>query len=236
MTTMRALLLALANIGTTIMPQPRAAEPMQELSMDGPFISEILTFLVRDQVMGTTTCSTLFVGSSSIRFWFTLEDDFPDRQVVGRGFGGAHLEHVISYFDLLITPHQPKQMVVYAGENDLSAGKPVEQVIADLQQLLDIKTDRLGTTPVYYIAAKPSTLRFAEFETQSKFNAKVRGLADTRDDLIYIDIVAPMMQDGAPKDIFIADNLHMTLDGYALWVPAVKAALSESASTAAHCN
>ena len=45
-------------------------------------------------------------------------------------------------------------------------------------------------------------------------------LADKRDDLAYIDVVGPMLKpDGAPKDIFVEDNLHMTPEGYAIWTP-----------------
>ena len=57
-------------------------------------------------------------------------------------------------------------------------------------------------------------------------NAKVKALADTRDDLAYIDIVPAMLKpDGKPKDIFVADDLHMTPEGYTLWTPIVDAAL-----------
>jgi hypothetical protein len=61
---------------------------------------------------------------------------------------------------------------------------------------------------------------------QTAYNAKVKALADRRDDLAYIDVVKPMLKpDGSPKDIFVEDNLHMTPEGYAIWTPIVDAAL-----------
>jgi len=34
----------------------------------------------------------VFVGSSSIRLWSTLKQDFPGLNVINRGFGGSQLE------------------------------------------------------------------------------------------------------------------------------------------------
>jgi hypothetical protein len=61
---------------------------------------------------------------------------------------------------------------------------------------------------------------------QAELNAKVKALADRRDDLAFIDVVSVMLKpDGTPKDIFLADNLHLTPEGYALWTPLVDDAL-----------
>jgi hypothetical protein len=73
----------------------------------------------------------VFVGSSSIRFWTTLATDFPGRPVIGRGFGGSELADSVYYFDRLVQPYQPRTVVLYAGENDLAAGKSPEAVAAD---------------------------------------------------------------------------------------------------------
>ena len=89
-----------------------------------------------------------------------------------------------------------------------------------------LKEKALGATPVWFISAKPSKQRFEQFAQQANLNAKVKALADTRDDLAYIDIVPAMLKpDGKPKDIFVADDLHMTPEGYTLWTPIVDAAL-----------
>ena len=62
----------------------------------------------------------------------------------------------------------------------------------------------------------------------------MKALADQRDDLAYIDIVPAMLKpDGSPKDIYVADNLHMTPGGYALWTPIVDAALDAGQSAKA---
>lgn len=211
------------------------AEPV--LTRNSPFASEIYTFLMRDEIQAPKPCVTLFTGSSSIRFWFTLEDDFPGLDVVNRGFGGSEMEHVIDYFDFLVTPHQPKEIVLYAGENDIHAGEAPEDVFADVKRFLELKDQRLGQTPVYYIAMKPSKARWDQYARQSEANALIRNLADTRSDLVYVDIVPAMLGDGLPKDIFVRDDLHMNAEGYRLWTSLLRPMLSnESRPLSAACS
>lgn len=183
-------------------------------------------FAAADALAMPPACGFLFVGSSSIRFWRTLKEDFPDRAVINRGFGGSTVAEVNWYFDRAVNPYRPQAIVFYAGENDLNAGKTPQQVLADFELFMRLKDDTLGQTPVWYIAAKPSKLRLSQLPAQSDLNARIKALADRRGDLAYIDIVSAMLKpDGAPKDIFVEDNLHMTPEGYALWTPIVDAAL-----------
>jgi lysophospholipase L1-like esterase len=171
-------------------------------------------------------CAFLFVGSSSIRFWRSLKEDFPDRQVINRGFGGSTIGEVNWYFDKVVKPYHPQAIVFYAGENDINAGKAPADAYADFELFMKLKDHALGSTPVWYISSKPSKLRLSQIPAQAELNGKVKALADRRDDLAYIDVVAAMMKpDGAPKDIFVEDNLHMTPEGYAIWTPIVDAAL-----------
>lgn len=171
-------------------------------------------------------CGFLFVGSSSIRFWRTLKDDFPDRSVINRGFGGSTVAEANWYFDRAVEPYKPQAIIFYAGENDLNAGKTPEQVLSDFELFMRLKDHALGSTPVWYISAKPSKLRISQLPVQADLNARIEALADRRDDLAYIDIASAMLNpDGTPKDIFVADDLHMTPDGYAIWTPIVDAAL-----------
>lgn len=212
----RALLSLLLFLGLTALPAS-AQITRQQLTMDSPFVSEIYAFLIEDEVITPPACSTLFTGSSSIRFWFTAKEDFPTKTVVRRGFGGAHIEHVNMYFDLIIAPHSPQEVVFYAGENDLNAGKSPEAVLADFQTFMGLAEKQFGTIPVYYIAIKPSIARFAEFEAQTAANRLLKDYAESKENLTFVDIVSPMLEGGKPKDIFISDQLHMGLDGYAIW-------------------
>ena len=147
--------------------------------------------------------------------------------MINRGFGGSTVWEVDHYFDRVVAPYHPKEIVFYAGENDIAVDKRTpDEVYADFLKFMEMKDKALGKTPVWYISAKPSKLRFEQFATQTKLNTMVKALADKRDDLAFINIVPAMLKpDGTPKDIFIQDNLHMTPEGYKLWTPIVDAAL-----------
>lgn len=199
------------------------------------FDAAIAAFAEADKAAMPPKCATLFVGASSIRFWRTLKEDFPDRTVINRGFGGSTVWEVDHYFDRVVAPYHPKEIVFYAGENDLWVDKRTpDQIYADFIQFMRLKEKALGSTPVWYISAKPSKQRFEQFATQVELNNKMKALADQRNDLAFIDIVPSMLKpDGSPKDIFVEDNLHMTPDGYKLWTPIVDAALDAGQSAKA---
>jgi lysophospholipase L1-like esterase len=200
----------------------KAPAPMQP----NAFESAIVAFEQADAAKRPKPCSTLFVGSSSIRFWASLAEDFPERSVINRGFGGSTIADVNYFFSRIVPPYSPKEIVFYAGENDLNAGKAPEAVFADFKAFMDLKSKSLGATPVWFVSAKPSKLRLAQLPAQTRLNEMVEDMARKRKDLAFIDVVKVMMTpEGAPKDIFVADNLHMTPAGYALWTPVVKAAL-----------
>ena len=155
-----------------------------------------------------------------------MDDDFPGLNPLNRGFGGSEITHVIGYFDFLLTKHQPREIIFYAGENDLNAGASPEDVAERFSVFMDMKNERIGDAPVYFLSIKPSFARFAEFEAQTEANARIKALADSRDDLIFVDIAAPMMDGDTPKQIFISDQLHMNLDGYAIWTETLAPLLS----------
>lgn len=196
-------------------------------SADAPFASEIYNFFVQDELFPPTACRTVFTGSSSIRFWLTLQDDFPELNPLNRGFGGSEIKDVIGYFDILLTRHQPKEIVFYAGENDLNFGVSPAETAQRLEAFMTLKSDRLGDAPVYFLAIKPSFARTADFAAQTETNMMIQDIADTRSDLTYVDIATPMMDGETPKPIFISDQLHMNLDGYAIWTEVLSDLLSD---------
>ena len=232
--------LLLASLAAVALSACSTTAPLPDLALTPSataprFDDAIAAFEIADKQTPAPKCATLFVGASSIRFWKSLKEDFPDRTVINRGFGGSTVWEVDYYFDRVVKPYHPKEIVFYAGENDLWIDKRTpDQIYADFVQFMHLKEQALGATPVWYISAKPSKQRFEQFSKQADLNSRVKVLADQREDLAYIDIVPAMLKlDGTPKDIFVADDLHMTPDGYALWTPIVDAALDAGQSAKA---
>jgi lysophospholipase L1-like esterase len=216
---------------------PALAQP-QPSTAPGPerFAPEIEAFAAADRAQPPKPCGVLFVGSSSIRFWKTLAADMAPYAVVNRGFGGSTIADVNYYFGQVVAPYRPRAIVFYAGENDLAAGKTPAAVAADFDRFMNLKTAALGPAPVYFITAKPSKLRFAQLDRQKALNDAVRAMAARRGDLQVIDVVGAMLQDGKPKDIYVADGLHMTPDGYAIWTRLVRPVVEREANRAAACK
>ena len=216
-----------------------AAQTSPDPTLEQELGAEVARFVEADRAAPPAACQVLFVGSSSIVNWKdTLAADMAPMPVINRGFGGSHIEYVNRWFDQIVAPYHPRAIVFYAGENDLDAGKAVERVVSDFDEFMKRKTQALADTPVYFISLKPSKLRFAQFPLQSKVNEAARERARKRTDLHFIDIVPPMLEDqGQPKDLFVADGLHMKPAGYAIWTKAVRAALLPNTEAEFHtCN
>lgn len=207
-------------------PAPAFAQVLAPPPPPAPrFAQDIAAFAAIDQASPPGACPVVFVGSSSIRLWSSLAIDMAPLPVLNRGFGGAEIEDVNRYFDQLLTAYRPRAIVFYAGENDLDAGKTPDRIVADFQAFLDLKSRKLGATPVFFTSVKPSLLRFEQFAAQSEVNGRIRALADERADLTYLDVVPLMLQDGRPKAVFLPDGLHLAPEGYALWKSAIGGAL-----------
>ncbi len=95
--------------------------------------SAIRDFEAKDRAQPPAQGGAVFVGSSSIRLW-DLAKSFPGRRAINRGFGGSQLADAVRYADRIVIPYAPAVVVLYAGDNDLAAGKSPEQVSGDFRQ------------------------------------------------------------------------------------------------------
>lgn len=165
----------------------------------------------------------VFVGSSSIRLWKTLAQDFPDRRVINRGFGGSMLADSVYYADRLIVPHQPRQVVIYVGGNDINAKKTPEVVYGDLVALVTKIRAALPRTRIAYISIAPTPSRWSQVEQVKQANALIADYCRGHG-VDFVDVFPLMLgPDGRPKpDIFVKDQLHLNERGYALWRDAVR--------------
>lgn len=182
---------------------------------------EITAFEASDKTNPPPKHAILFVGSSSIRMWKTLAKDFPDKQVINRGFGGSHIADSTALAERIIFPYEPKQIVFYAGDNDLAEGRTVDQVVADYEAFVKKVREKLPDTTIAYISIKPSLLRWSLKDKMESANAKIAAIKG--DKLKFIDVYHAMLgEDGQPlPDIFVGDRLHMNAKGYEIWVPLV---------------
>jgi len=192
-----------------------------------PFENEIQNYEAIDKKTPTPDNPILFVGSSSIRMWKTLEEDMAPLIVINRGFGGSQAHQVIHYLDRIVLPYNPKAIVVYEGDNDIASGKSPQQFVDECKKIVQLVHDELSNVPILFLSVKPSFSRI-QFEPQRKLaNQLLLEYCETGDLLKFIDVSATMFDesDQLKKDIFLEDQLHMNEKGYQLWIEIIKAEL-----------
>lgn len=182
----------------------------------------------RDRVSPPAAGAVHFCGSSSIVLW-DLAEWFPKGGVVKRGFGGSQIADSAYFAGRIITPYRPRAVVLYAGDNDLAAGKSPERVRNDF--LAFVAAVRRGSprTPIHVISIKPSVLRWKLWPTIQRANALIRAECEKGEGLRYIDVATKMLDAaGKPRrDLLAVDGLHLSEEGYRMWTEAVRRSLGE---------
>lgn len=219
-----AAALALAALTAAFCVAAQAATNAQ------PFAGEIAAFEASDKTNPPASGAIVFVGSSSIRLWKTLAQDFPKRKVINRGFGGSQIIDSVNYAERIVLPYQPRLIVMYAGVNDINAGKSPEQVFADYQAFVTRVRATLPQTKIAYISMAPNPARWTQVERVKAANQLIEAYTKKDPRLAFINVFPKMLgDDGQPKpEIFVEDRLHMNAKGYALWTKMVGAFLDQN--------
>jgi lysophospholipase L1-like esterase len=160
----------------------------------------------------------IFYGSSSIRLWDTLAEDF-DPRVLNLGFGGSTLEACDHFFSRLVPPLNPRSLLLYAGDNDLGDGRSAEQVHGWFRSLADKLAGSVGPIPFGFISVKPSPARYSILDRIRRLNDLVRADIESRPSGYYVDVFSAMLDEkGQPRaEYFLEDGLHLNHEGYRLW-------------------
>lgn len=184
----------------------------------------IQEFEADDKKLPVAKGGNLFIGSSSIRMWRSLAEDFPGIPVINRGFGGSQIVDSTFFASRVIIPYAPKKIFLYAGDNDIAGGKNAETVLNDFTSFVKTIHQALPKTKIIFIAIKPSLKRWNMADEMTKANHLVNQFTDSNERLGYVDVWTPMLtSDGKPKpNVFIKDGLHMNRTGYEIWTTAIR--------------
>ena len=168
--------------------------------------------------------AVLFVGSSSVRMWKSLDEDLPTVKAVNRGFGGSQFSDLLYYLDRLVTCYKPSKIFIYEGDNDISSGKKPDKILDDAKQVRQKIASALPGVPVYFIAAKPSVARWKLRKKYQQLNSLLALYASNTPNTGFVNVWEPALnEEGTVRtDIFLEDNLHMNEEGYAIWKAAIE--------------
>ncbi len=174
----------------------------------------------------------VFAGSSSFRKWQSIEKDFDDYPILNRGFGGSTLPDLIFYVDDLILKYDPKQIIIYCGDNDLAKSDTITSTIVfeRFKKLFFIIRKQLPGTAIAFVSIKPSPSREKIIPRIKETNKLVRKFLKKQKNTSYIDVYSAMINDDdtIKNELFIEDNLHLNEKGYAIWKKIIKPYLLKS--------
>ncbi len=221
-----ALALALVACSRAPAPSPSASRsPVVAATSTAPsldlerFAREIDQFDQADRASPPAPGGIVFVGSSTIRMWTTLAEDFAGLAVLNRGFGGSTFPDALHYLQRTVVRYHPHTVVVYEGDNDLASGRTPQQVADDYRAFVRGVRDSLPNARIVFLSIKPSPSRWKLESQRREANRLVRAIVSMDSNQTFVDVGAPMLDaSGRPRpELFRADSLHMTPGGYVLW-------------------
>lgn len=200
---------------------PAAADEPKKAAPEDRFArweKEIAAFEAADKKSPPPQGGVLFIGSSTIRLWKSLAQDFPGHAVINRGFGGSQIVDSTHFAGRIIFPYAPKHIFLRAGGNDINAGKSPEQVFAEYKEFVATVHAKLPETTITYLGLCPTIARLKEVPAGDKLNAMIKEFAAANPKLKYVDCTdMTTSADGKPRaELFVKDGLHLSEAGYKL--------------------
>jgi CubicO group peptidase (beta-lactamase class C family)/lysophospholipase L1-like esterase len=185
---------------------------------------EIAAYETADRANPPPRGGVLFIGSSTIRLWKSLADDYPGHKVINRGFGGSEIVDATHFAERLIFPHEPRQVFLRAGGNDIHGGRLPDEVGVDFVNFVRKVRERLPQTEILYIAVSPAPARWGESDKYRALNQKIRELAVKLPRVGYVDAYdLSLHRDGRARvELFLPDQLHFNAEGYKLLADCVR--------------
>jgi lysophospholipase L1-like esterase len=186
-----------------------------------PFWNEVQDFKKQDSLRFPASNQILLIGSSSFTYWKDVQEYFPRHTILNRAFGGSSLPDLIRYRYEILYPYQPKQILIYCGENDFAASDTVtvETVVNRFVTFFGLLRAKYKNVPVGYVSMKPSPSRLSLLPKFKEANQRIQQYLATQPKTTFIDIYQDMLlaNGSVMEDIFLKDRLHMNAKGYAIW-------------------
>jgi lysophospholipase L1-like esterase len=206
----RTLLLLVLSLALGIAPLAAAPER---------WAAEIAKLTAKDASAPPPAHGVVFVGSSSIRLWTTLATDFPNIATINRGFGGSELADSVFYIDRVVLPYRPRTVVLFAGTNDIWAGKTPETVAADFRAFRTKLHAALPETRLIYLSLTYAPSRARAHDAVRATNRLIAEECAKDPRCTFVDVSTPLFAANGQlrPELYVEDQLHMNASGYAIW-------------------
>jgi len=166
----------------------------------------------------------VFTGSSTIARWKDIADYFPGYRVVNRGFGGSQMEDSLYFAERILVAHEPSAVVIFAGSNDINAGKLPDAVVENFKAFVAKVHAALPKTEIRYIEITSSASRWAQRDKVIEANRQIRAFCEATPGVKFIAVREKFLgSNGEPsEELFEKDHLHPNADGYKILADAIR--------------
>lgn len=190
-----------------------------------PFWNDIVAFKKKDSIQQPPSNAILLVGSSSFTRWQDVNNYFPGFTLINRGFGGSTLEDVIRYTYDIVLPYNPKQVIIYCGENDLASSDSISvvEVVNRFKTLFGMIRLNLPKTNIAFVSIKPSPSRASIQGKVIAANKSIKSFIAAQSNASFINVYDLMLDLNGQmrEELYVADRLHMKPEGYSIWQKAI---------------
>ena len=168
----------------------------------------------------------VFYGSSTIRLWKGMKNDFNGLNVINLGFGGALIKDLSKNFSRLFRKIKPSVIVLYLGGNDLTLGYSAEKIVKKIRKFLELVFKNYPNIKIINMSIKPSFERLNDIKKIEKINSLMTAESSRNKNLIQLNFYEKIINKGViNQSLYLRDGLHFNDLGYKILVNEVKLAL-----------
>jgi len=168
----------------------------------------------------------VFYGSSTIRLWKGMKNDFNGLNVINLGFGGALIKDLSKNFSRLFRKIKPSVIVLYLGGNDLTLGYSAEKIVKKIRKFLELVFKNYPNIKIINMSIKPSFERINDIKKIEKINSLMTAESSRNKNLIQLNFYEKIINKGViNQSLYLRDGLHFNDLGYKILVNEVKLAL-----------
>ena len=176
----------------------------------------------------------LFIGSSSIKRWDSIESDMAPYSVLKRGYGGAHYYDLIHFIERLLKDKNKAKAVFIFVANDITKINSWDKMHKNLspkeiKKLFKVITRKIHEnispeTPIYVIETTPTPSRWEVWNQIANANDLIKAYTKKKSNLNFISTRNYFLnKNGLPRgEDFVEDSLHLSNSGYKLWEKIIK--------------
>lgn len=168
----------------------------------------------------------VFYGSSTIRLWKGMKNDFNGLNVINLGFGGALIKDLSKNFSRLFRKIKPSVIVLYLGGNDLTLGYSAEKIVKKIRKFLELVFKNYPNIKIINMSIKPSFERINDIKKIEKINSLMTAESSRNKNLIQLNFYEKIINKGViNQSLYLRDGLHFNDLGYKILVNEVRLAL-----------